>query len=83
VAERRANRFPEEISTWINQAQERFQNSYTLALVDGDEDPFANQDLLLLFQLQQEFREFLYAQSHLPLWMYVPDTALPALIERI
>ncbi len=83
VAERRANRFPEEISTWINQAQERFQNSYTLALVDGDEDPFAHHNLLLLFQLQQEFREFLYAQNHLPRWMYVPDAALPALIERI
>lgn len=83
VAERRAKQFPEEISTWINRAQERFQNSYTLALANGDEDPFAHHNLLLLFQLQQEFREFLYAQNHLPRWMYVPDAALPALIERI
>ena len=47
------------------------------------ENSFADADFLLLFQFQQEFREFLYANSHLPNWMYVPDTALPALVERI
>ena len=83
VAKRRGGKFPEEISLWINQAQAKLQNSYTFALTKGNEDPFANRELLLLFQLQQEFREFLYAQSHLPQWMYVPDAALPALIERI
>ena len=83
VAKRKGGQFSEEISLWIHQAQEKLQNSYTFALAKGDEDPFAHRDLLLLFQLQQEFREFLYAQSHLPQWMYVPDTALPALIERI
>lgn len=83
VAKRRGGKFPEEISMWINQAQEKLQNSYTFALTKGNEDPFANRELLLLFQLQQEFREFLYAQNHLPQWMYVPDAALPVLIERI
>ena len=83
VAKRRGGKFPEEISMWINQAQEKLQNSYTFALTKGDEDPFANRELLLLFQLQQELREFLYAQNHLPQWMYVPDAALPVLIERI
>ncbi|TRZ58387.1 MAG: hypothetical protein D4S00_00245 [Streptomycetaceae bacterium] len=83
VAKRKGGQFSEEISLWIHQAQEKLQNSYTFALAKGDEDPFAHRDLLLLFQLQQEFREFLYAQSHLPQWMYVPDAALPALIERI
>ena len=83
VAKRKGGQFSEEISIWIHQAQEKLQNSYTFALAKGDEDPFAHRDLLLLFQLQQEFREFLYAQSHLPQWMYVPDAALPALIERI
>jgi len=83
VAQRKGGQFSEEISMWIHQAQEKLQNSYTFALAKGDEDPFAHRDLLLLFQLQQEFREYLYAQSHLPQWMYVPDAALPALIERI
>ena len=83
VAKRRGGKFPEEISMWINQAQEKLQNSYTFALTKGNEDPFANRELLLLFQLQQELREFLYAQNHLPQWMYVPDAALPVLIERI
>jgi maltokinase len=83
VAKRRGGEISEEISIWINETQEKLQNSYTFALTKGTEDPFENRDLLLLFQLQQEFREFLYAQNHLPQWMYVPDAALPALIERI
>ncbi|CAB5121074.1 unannotated protein [freshwater metagenome] len=83
VAKRRDDKFQQEISQWINQTQEKFQNSYTFDITKGDEDPFAQRDLLLLFQFQQEFREFLYAKHHLPQWMYVPDAALPALIERI
>lgn len=83
VAKRKGGQFAQEISDWINRAQERFQDSYLLTLVNVDEDSLSNPHLLLLFQFQQEFREFLYAQSHLPSWMYVPDAALPALIERI
>lgn len=83
VAKRKGGQFAQEISDWINRAQERFQSSYQLTLVNVDEDPLSNPHLLLLFQFQQEFREFLYAQNHLPSWMYVPDAALPALIERI
>jgi len=83
VAKRKGGQFAQEISDWINRAQEKFQSSYLLTLVNVDENPLSNPDLLLLFQLHQEFREFLYAQNHLPSWMYVPDAALPALIERI
>lgn len=83
VAKRKGGQFAQEISDWINRAQEKFQSSYLFTLVKVDENPLSNPDLLLLFQLHQELREFLYAQNHLPSWMYVPDTALPVLIERI
>jgi maltokinase len=37
---------------------------------------------LRAFRVQQVLREILYAAKHLPRWMYVPDAALPALLEE-
>ena len=83
VAKRTDDLHLQEIELWIKKAQEKFQNAYLLNMPNPHENPFAVEDLLLLFQFQQEFREFLYANSYLPNWVYVPDTALPALVERI
>ena len=38
--------------------------------------------LLEAFRLQQVLREIVYAARHLPRWMYVPDAALPALLDE-
>lgn len=38
-------------------------------------------ELLRPFRLQQVLREIVYAARHLPRWMYVPDAALPALLD--
>jgi maltokinase len=37
---------------------------------------------LRAFRTQQALREIIYAASHLPRWMYVPDAALPALLDE-
>lgn len=37
---------------------------------------------LRAFRLQQVLREIIYAARHLPRWMYVPNLALPALLEE-
>jgi maltokinase len=34
------------------------------------------------FRVQQVLREIAYAAGHLPRWMYVPDAALPALLDE-
>jgi maltokinase len=34
------------------------------------------------FRMQQVLREIIYAARHLPRWMYVPDVALPALLDE-
>ena len=39
-------------------------------------------DALRAFRLQQVLREIVYAARHLPRWMYVPDAALPALLDE-
>ena len=37
---------------------------------------------LRAFRLQQVLREAVYAAKHLPHWMYVPEAALPALLDE-
>jgi maltokinase len=37
---------------------------------------------LRALRLQQVLREIIYAAQHLPRWMYVPDAALPALLDE-
>ena len=38
--------------------------------------------LLKAFRMQQVLREIVYAAQHLPRWTYVPDAALPALLDE-
>ena len=34
------------------------------------------------FRTQQVLREIIYAARHLPRWMYVPDAAIPVLLDE-
>ncbi len=63
-------------------ARGTFLHSYerTLATMHGAE--LYDARLLAAFRLQQVLREIIYAASHLPRWMYVPDAALPALLDE-
>ena len=38
--------------------------------------------LVRAFRIQQVLREIVYAARHLPRWMYVPDAALPAVLDE-
>jgi maltokinase len=42
---------------------------------------FYARELLRPYRLQQVLREIVYAARHLPRWMYVPDAALPPLLD--
>jgi maltokinase len=63
-------------------AREAFLGSYerTLGTLGGAE--LYEPRLLKAFRLQQVLREIIYAARHLPRWMYVPDAALPALLDE-
>jgi len=60
-------------------AQQAFLGAYESALRSSE---LYNPDLLRPFRLQQVLREIVYAARHLPRWMYVPDAALPALLNE-
>jgi maltokinase len=64
---------------WIAQAQREFLSSYTSRLAESERDYLLDQRLLLPFCVEQELREFLYAEQHMPRWRYVPDGAIRSL----
>lgn len=58
-----------------------------LAAYTGRLTAFGHADLfdpgpLYAFRTQQVLREFIYAANHLPRWRYVPDAALPTLLDE-
>ncbi len=40
-------------------------------------------EVLFALRVAQELHEYCYAATHLPRWLYVPDTALPALLRDL
>jgi maltokinase len=63
-------------------ARETFLRSYERALGSMHCAELYDAGLLRALRLQQVLREVVYAADHLPSWMYVPDAALPALLDE-
>ena len=67
------------VSRWIASAQEAFMSAYQSCLQRHDHPSLLDERLLLPFRVEQECREFVYAEKHLPRWRYVPDASLQTL----
>jgi maltokinase len=67
---------------WIEVAQLTFLDEYQEALSNAGCSDLLDASLIAPFQLHQECREYAYAARYLPHWRYVPDAALPALLNR-
>ena len=63
-------------------ARKAFLGAYTHRLDQLGLAELYDADALRAFRLQQVLREIVYAARHLPRWMYVPDAALPALLDE-
>ncbi|GLP79772.1 glucosamine kinase [Mycobacterium antarcticum] len=59
-----------------------FLGAYTLRLSALGQSRLYDPGSLRAFRTQQVLREVIYAATHLPRWMYVPDAALPALLNE-
>ena len=66
-----------ELEKWIEHAQDNVLHAYQTGM-----SLTVDRALLRLFQIQQEFREFIYAQRHLPVWLYVPQAAIASLVRK-
>jgi maltokinase len=72
----------ERVVAWIERAQRLFLQAYTDELAAADRAELLDQKLVRPYQVLQECREYAYARRYLPHWRYVPDAALPALLDR-
>lgn len=62
-------------------ARSSFLDAYRRRLADLGHTDLYDARALRAFRIQQAIREMVYAARHLPRWMYVPDSALPALLD--
>ncbi len=59
-----------------------FLDAYVARIAERGHGELYESAALYPFRMQQVLREIIYAARHLPRWMYVPDAALPALLDE-
>ncbi|HTY27069.1 MAG TPA: glucosamine kinase [Mycobacterium sp.] len=82
VARRHNDLHPAALAVMDGAARQAFLDSYARRLAALGYADFYDPGSLRAFRLQQVLREVVYAARHLPRWMYVPDAALPALLDE-
>ena len=70
---------PDAVDAAAGAARQGFLDAYRAGL--GEHRRLLDDRLLLPLAVRQVCREFTYAATHLPRWSYVPEAALPALLE--
>ena len=66
---------------WIPAAEAAFLASYVACLREAGFEELFDGRLVQAMRIQQECREYIYADRYLPHWRYVPEAALPRLLE--
>jgi maltokinase len=64
------------VHTWLATARDDLLTAYRTALQDHAMSSLLDESLLPAFELEQELRELVYADRHLPEWAYAPQAAL-------
>lgn len=73
----------QRVLAWIPAAEEAFLEAYAATLADLGNADLVDAQLIAPFRIQQECREYIYADRYLPHWRYVPEAALPALLDSL
>ncbi|WP_328350141.1 aminoglycoside phosphotransferase [Mycobacterium sp. NBC_00419] len=82
VAQRHNDLDPHALAVVDRDARRAFLDGYADGLARLGHADLYDPAPLPAFRLQQVLREIVYAARHLPRWMYVPDAALPALLDE-
>jgi maltokinase len=70
------------LTGWIRDVFDACAEAYRGELAALDASALFDEQLLRPFRVAQELHEFVYAARYVPTWRYVPDRALPALLEE-
>ena len=81
ICERRRPGREADLRAWLREARSVFLETYRSAL--GEHLHLFDERLLGPLEVAQECHEFVYAARYLPRWRYVPDLALPDLLETL
>jgi maltokinase len=71
------------VERWIRSSRVTFLAAYRAELAAAGGSALFDERLVRPFEVEQECREFIYAARHLPRWTYVPDDALPVLLDAV
>ena len=80
VVARRRPEYAAAAAAWAERSRRTFLDAYRGGL--GDRRALFDDRLLGPFEVAQEAHEFVYAARYLPRWTYVPDAAMPAVLDR-
>jgi maltokinase len=83
IAQRRRPDRSDDVETWIEEVRGFFLSEYRAGLDDAGHADLFDGRLLRPFEVAQECHEYVYAATFLPRWGYVPDTAMPRLLDAI
>lgn len=73
---------PAVVTALTDDAVASFLQAYVAGLERHGRSSLFEPTLVRAFRLRQVCREFTYAATHLPRWSYVPEAALPALVQQ-
>ncbi len=82
VARRYATLDPVALAEVDDAVRSAFLRAYVERIANLGHGDLYDPTPLYAFRMQQVLREIIYATRHLPRWMYVPDAALPALLDE-
>ncbi|MHA3021419.1 glucosamine kinase [Mycobacterium sp. BMJ-28] len=83
VAVERSELGPDALAEVERVSRAALYEAYVRTLVQRGHAGLHVEHALGALRLQQVLREIVYAGRHLPRWMYVPDAALPALLDEM
>jgi len=70
-----------DLDGWLRRSRERFLEAYRTGLLERHVVPDLDADLLRAFEVESECREFVYAATWLPSWLWAPTEGMRGLFE--
>ena len=70
-----------DLAAWLARSRERFLHAYTTGLRAAGAPIAVDPILLRAFEIDKECREFIYAATYLPTWIWAPTEGMRGLFE--
>jgi predicted trehalose synthase len=70
-----------DLDGWLRRSRGRFLDAYRAGLLEHHVVPDLDAGLLRAFEVESECREFIYAATWLPSWLWAPTEAMRGLFE--